>query len=111
MTSVETIKATVIDCSKCGFEQFFDPELKYKVCPSCQHVLVMRTASGAELAGIKKSLESQGMKKVDWAYSDYRTYSLTVEDVRELKRISREKKKARAEDVKSRKKHMPIKSW
>lgn len=112
MTSVETIKATVIDCSNCGFEQFFNPELKFKVCPSCNFVLVMRTASGSELANIKLQLELQGMKKVDWAYSDYRTYSLTVEDVRELKRISREKKKVRATAAKLiKKKHMPLKSW
>ena len=110
MTSVETIKAVVIECSHCGHEQFFDPDKNYKVCPGCEHVLVMRTASGNILNEIKKELEKQGMKKVDWAYSDYRTYTLTVEDVRELKRISREKKKERQANVK-KKKHMPIKSW
>ncbi len=91
---METIKATIITCSNCGFNQFFDVTRKFKVCPSCTHVIVMRTASGTELADIKNNMKAVGIIGNDLAYSDYRTYSLTVEEIRELKKVAREKKKA-----------------
>ncbi|MFH1247506.1 MAG: hypothetical protein V1644_03940 [Candidatus Micrarchaeota archaeon] len=91
---METIKATIITCSNCGFDQFFDVTRKFKVCPSCGHVIVMRTASGSELVEIKNGMKAVGVIGNDLAYSDYRTYSLTVEEIRDLKKLAREKKKA-----------------
>ncbi|MDP3742044.1 MAG: hypothetical protein Q8R15_01890 [Candidatus Micrarchaeota archaeon] len=91
---METIKATIITCSNCGFDQFFDVSKKFKVCPSCSNTIVMRTLSGGELNDIKNNMKLAGIAGGDFAYSDYRTYSLTVEEIRELKKIAREKKKA-----------------
>ena len=91
---METIKATIITCSNCGFDQFFDVAKKFKVCPSCSQVIVMRTASGNELIDIKNNMKAVGVIGKDLAYSDYRTYSLTVEEIRDLKKLAREKKKA-----------------
>ena len=93
---METIKATIITCSNCGFDQFFDLSKKFKVCPSCSHAIVMRTASGPELKDIKDNMKLEGVVTKELAYSDYRTYSLTVEEIRELKKLAREKKKAAA---------------
>jgi len=93
---MEVIKATIITCSNCGFDQFFDPSRKFKVCPSCNHIIVMRTASGPELNVIKNDLKAAGINASEFAYSDYRTYSLTVEEIRELKKLAREKKKVAA---------------
>ena len=93
---METIKATIITCSNCGFDQFFDVTKKFKLCPSCGHAIVMRTASGPELANIKNDIKAAGVVAKEFAYSDYRTYSLTVEEIRELKKLAREKKKAAA---------------
>ena len=56
----------------------------------------MRTASSVEIAGIKNQLKAEGINASELAYSDYRTYSLTVEEIRELKKLAREKKKAAA---------------
>lgn len=91
---METIKATIITCSNCGYDQFFDVSRKFKLCPSCGHAIVMRTASGPELNEIKNNMKAAGVVVTDLAYSDYRTYSLTVEEIRELKKLAREKKKA-----------------
>ena len=91
---METIKATIITCSNCGYDQFFDVSRKFKLCPSCGHAIVMRTASGPELIDIKNRMKVAGIITTDLSYSDYRTYSLTVDEIRELKKIAREKKKA-----------------
>ena len=91
---METIKATIITCSNCGYDQFFDVSRKFKVCPSCGHVVVLRTASGPELIDIKNSMAAAGVISKELSYSDYRTYSLTVDEIRELKKVAREKKKA-----------------
>ncbi len=93
---METIKATIITCSNCGFDQFFDVSRKFKQCPSCGHVIVMRTAAGHDLVDIKASIKVAGISGNDFAYSDYRTYSLTVEEIRDLKKLAREKKKVAA---------------
>ena len=91
---MEIIKATIITCSNCGFDQFFDISRKFKVCPSCNHVIVQRTASGPELVLIKNDLKAAGVGSNELAYSDYRTYSLTVEEIKALKKVAREKKRA-----------------
>ncbi len=93
---MESIKATIINCSNCGFDQFFDVSRRYKQCPSCEHVVVMRTASGNELKDIQREVKGAGIVNGDFAYSDYRTYSLTVDEIRDLKKQAREKKKAAA---------------
>ncbi|MFH0712945.1 MAG: hypothetical protein V1722_05915 [Candidatus Micrarchaeota archaeon] len=93
---METIKATIITCSNCGYDQFFDVLKKFKICPSCSHGIVMRTASGLELNEIKAAIIAAGASAKELAYSDYRTYSLTVEEIRELKKLAREKKKVAA---------------
>ena len=45
---------------------------------------------------IKEKMKTDNLIGGDFAYSDYRTYSLTVEEIRELKKLAREKKKVAA---------------
>ncbi len=93
---MECIKATIITCSNCGYDQFFDTCRKFKACPSCGRVVIMRTVAGKELNEIKTEIKVEGVAGNDLAYSDYRTYSLTIDEIRDLKKIAREKKKVAA---------------